>query len=177
MAENISPKQAHDLLSSGEAILIDVREPDEFAENHIAYAASVPLSSLDSIFQNMHIPESRKIIFQCFKGARGEKACVLMKGKGQCLNEVYNIEGGISAWEQAGLPVIAKAKKAAISIFRQVQIIVGGLIALLIIIGLTGISLAFIIAGLLAAALFTAGITGWCGLALLLSKMPWNKTA
>lgn len=72
------------------------------------------------------------------------------------------------------MPVISHSS-SKISIFRQVQIIIGGLIALLVILGFAGFASGFIIAGLLGAALFFAGLTGWCGLAMLLSKIPWNK--
>lgn len=62
-----------------------------------------------------------------------------------------------------------------ISIFRQVQIIVGFLVALFVFLGVSGMPNLSIVAGVLGLALFFAGLTGWCGLALLLSKMPWNK--
>ena len=83
------------------------------------------------------------------------------------------MDGGITAWKAAGLPVASSGK--GLSIFRQVQIIVGGLIAFLVVLGLTGLTVGFIIAGILGGALFFAGLTGWCGLAMLLRKMPWNK--
>ena len=172
---NISATQAAAWLASGEAVLIDVREPDEFRAGHVVHALSLPLSALDDCMAQLDIPAERKLIFQCLKGARGEKACVSVRG-GSCKNEVYNLEGGIDAWKAAGFPVVGVDTSAGgLSIFRQVQIIVGGLIAVLVLLGLTGLSVAFVFAGLFGFALFFAGITGWCGLAMLLSKMPWNK--
>lgn len=175
MINSISPQQAREWLSTGEAVLIDVREADEFQAEHIAYALSLPLSSIENDFNSLNLPSSKKIIFQCLKGSRGEKACILINQKDCCANDIYNIEGGITAWKEQGLPLVSKIKNAGISIFRQVQIIIGGLISLLILLGLFGLGAAFFIAGVLAFALFVAGITGWCGLAMLLSKMPWNK--
>ena len=104
---------------------------------------------------------------------RGEKACVILS-KENCPHKIYNIEGGLIAWKEAGLPLV-QSNSTTISLFRQVQIIIGFLILSLVIIGFQGIPVLFAVAGLLGGALFFAGISGWCGLALLLSKMPWNK--
>lgn len=175
MAQNITSQEAQEWLTSGEAILIDVREPDEFKTEHIAYALSLPLSSIENNFSSLNIPTSKKIIFQCLKGMRGEQACTLINQKECCNNEIYNITGGINAWKETGLPTVTFGSAPKISIFRQVQIIVGGLVAMMTLIGLSGATIGFYIAGLFGAALCTAGITGWCGLAILLSKMPWNK--
>ena len=150
-----------------------VREADEFGDEHIAYANSLPLSKLEDVFSQMSIPSNRTLIMHCLKGARGNTACLNVQSLGLGENEIYNLDGGILAWKEAGLPVIAKA--SGLSIFRQVQIIVGGFIAMLVAIGFAGLTLGFMIAGFLGAALFFAGLTGWCGLAMLLKKMPWNK--
>lgn len=175
MINTISPQEAAQWLSDGEAILIDVREASEFSAEHIAYATSLPLSDLQNLFQKMNIPITRKVIFHCLKGTRGSQACETAQGCGSCQNPMYNMEGGITAWKKAGLPTVSSALSPGISIFRQVQIIIGGMIALFILLGFLGLKLGFIIAGVLGAALFFSGLTGWCGLAVLLSKMPWNK--
>lgn len=177
MTQVITVKNALDKIKAGEALLIDVREPDEFKVEHIAYALSVPLSSLEGGFQMLNIPEDKIILFQCLKGSRGQMACERIQGLGSCKNTIINIEGGIEAWKEAGLPVIGASTTATpkISIMRQVQMIVGFLVALCVLLGFAGISFAFILAGVFGAALFFAGLTGWCGLAMMLSKMPWNK--
>ena len=175
MVNTITAQQAYEWLSNGDAILIDVREPEEFTQEHISYALSLPLSNLEADFKTLSLPKNKKILFQCLKGSRGEKACVLINGQTKCANDIYNIEGGISAWKDSQLPFVQSIKKAGLSIFRQVQIIVGGLVAFMILLGFLGISAAFAIAGILGLALFFAGMTGWCGLAMILSKMPWNK--
>jgi rhodanese-related sulfurtransferase len=175
MINTISPQEAARWLANGEAILIDVREADEFRAEHIAYANSLPLSVLKDLFRQMNIPVTRKIIFHCLKGARGGQACMTIQGDGPCDNPLYNMDGGITAWKESGLPVVSSAVSAGMTIFRQVQIIIGGLIAAFVVCGLLGLTFGFMIAGLLGFALFIAGLTGWCGLAMLLSKMPWNK--
>ncbi len=172
---NITPKQAFDWLSSGEAILIDVREPDEFKAEHIAYAISLPLGGVGELSNHLSIPKDRKVIFQCLKGARGQQACDIASGAALSGYDIYNIEGGIGAWKTHSLPVVGSSSGAGFSIFRQVQIIVGLLILSLILLGFTGLAVGFILAAILAGALAFAGITGFCGLAMLLNKMPWNR--
>lgn len=170
---NISPVQAHELLASGEAVLIDVREPDEFRAEHIACAASLPLAHVRDLFGQLQIPPGRKVIFQCLRGKRGEQACAIVPQKdAPC--DFYNIAGGIDAWKNAGLPVVS-LDRPALSIFRQVQIIVGSLVLMTTLLGFGGHAWGFAVAGLLGAALAFAGATGWCGLAMLLAKAPWNK--
>ena len=170
---NIPPQQAYEWLQDGSAILIDVRQPDEFKTSHIAYALSLPLSDCDGL-KALNIPTDRKIIFQCQKGKRGEQACMIAD-RHNLTNPVFNIEGGIEAWQRAKLPIIGGNAQHGLSIFRQVQLIVGALITLFVILGFTGLSWAFALAGLFGGALAFAGFTGWCGLALLLNKMPWNR--
>lgn len=177
MSKTINVKDALQIIKDGKGVLIDVREADEFKAEHIAYALSVPLRSLEEGFKFLAIPTDKIIFFQCLKGTRGQQACERIEGLEQCQNTIMNIEGGIEAWKENNLPVISASckKSSGLSIMRQVQIIVGGLVALFVLIGLSGITPAFIIAGILGGALCFAGLTGWCGLAMLLSKMPWNK--
>ncbi|MCK6418660.1 MAG: rhodanese-like domain-containing protein [Alphaproteobacteria bacterium] len=172
MNTTISPVQAYEWLKDGEAILIDVREPDEFQAEHIAYAASVPLSALPQNFTKISLPQDRKVIIHCLRGGRGGKACAFLNAQNIGL-PVYNLDGGMESWKAAGLPVVAGGPR--ISIIRQIQMIIGSLIFFLVALGLAGMSLGFILAGMVAGALAFAGFTGWCGLAMLLQKMPWNK--
>ncbi len=172
---NITPAQAFDWLSSGEAILIDVREPDEFKAEHIAYAISLPLGVVGELSSHLNIPKSRKVIFQCLKGARGQKACDIVGASTLSGYEIYNIGGGIDAWKAQSFPVVSSSSRAGLPIFRQVQIIIGLLILALILLGFAGFALGFVLAAIAAGALVFAGITGFCGLAMLLDKMPWNK--
>ncbi len=178
MINILDPVQVSSWIKSGEAVLIDVREPDEFKSEHIPCAVSLPLAKLHEVFPELHLPEGRKIIFQCHAGTRSGKACMAMAGLDSS-GAYYSLDGGISAWKKAGLPVVTSGDSAntspTMSIFRQVQVIIGGLVALCVALGLAGLTTGFVIAGLLGGALFMAGLTGWCGLAVLLSKMPWNK--
>ena len=86
-------------LDKKQAILIDVREPAEYASQKIVGAALHPVGaiSVNSIPQT-----DKKILIYCQKGARGSNACQKLMTENEEL-EVYNIEGGIEAWHQAGL--------------------------------------------------------------------------
>lgn len=172
---NISPAQACEWLKAGEAILIDVREPDEFAAGHIACASSIPLGIVGDTLKFMDIPSGRRVIFQCLKGGRGAKACAAVEAAA-LPGGIFNIEGGLDGWKAAGFPVVAGAAgPTGFSIFRQVQMIVGSLVFLLVSLGFMGLTLGFIMAGILGGLLAFAGFTGWCGLAMLLERMPWNR--
>lgn len=175
MVEAVSPRQAMDWLASGQAMLIDVREPNEFAAAHIPYALSAPLARTCAILHDMDLPADRRLVFQCQKGARGGQACAAVGAFAPGGQAVFNLEGGIEAWATAGLPVVSASATPRLSIFRQVQITVGLLVALGVIVGFTVSPAGFVVAGLFGAALATAGVTGWCGLAILLNRAPWNR--
>ncbi|MBL4590164.1 MAG: rhodanese-like domain-containing protein [Alphaproteobacteria bacterium] len=176
MTSTITVGDAFDMIKNGDAVLVDVREPDEFKSEHIAYAISVPLSTLEAGFQILDIPEHKTILFQCLKGTRGQMACERIQGVEYCQNKLVNIEGGIEAWKQHGLPVIGvRESLPKISMFRQIQMIVGLLVVISVLVGFMGLTLAFVFTGVLGGMLFFAGISGWCGLAIVLAKMPWNK--
>ena len=177
---NISASQALEWLISGDAILIDVREADEFSVEHIAYAASMPLSSIGELLSDLELPKSRKVIFQCLRGSRGQQACAIVGGDMLAGHDIYNIEGGIMAWQEAGLPIVSAASSStaaapSISIFRQVQIVAGALVLIFVLLGLGGVKAAFFIAGLIGAGLIYAGLSGTCKMGELLGKMPWNN--
>lgn len=174
----VSPKEAQAWLASGTAVLIDVREADEFKAEHIAYAASVPLSRFGELFGQLRLPGDRKLLFQCQKGMRGEQACITAAGL-PGVGQTYNLQGGIDGWRAAGLPLVSGGAGGGISpgrLFRQVQMFAGTMILLLVLIGfLGGQTWPFVIVGLMGAGLLMAGITGFCGMSLLLARAPWNR--
>jgi rhodanese-related sulfurtransferase len=168
MTRSITPQEAQRRLAAGEALLVDVREPAEFAASHIPLAVSLPLSALPEALAQL--PRDRALIFQCQSGMRSTQACALVAQRAESLS----LDGGIAAWRAAGLPVVGNAGPR-LSIFRQVQMIVGTMVALLVIAGFSGLTFAFAIAGVMGAMLAFAGATGWCGLAMMLTRMPWNR--
>ena len=85
------------------------------------------------------------------------------------------VEGGTKAWEAAGLPVVRG--QGVISIERQVRIGAGTLVLLGVLLGSWVDPFWFFLSGFVGAGLIFAGITDWCGMGLLLAKMPWNQSS
>ncbi|MBE2894946.1 rhodanese-like domain-containing protein [Spirabiliibacterium falconis] len=159
-------------LEKENAVLIDVREPNEYAASHIPQACSLPLSQLEQSLA--HIPVGRKVVIQCQKGKRGEKGCAIIAQHAPHV-ELYNLEGGIEAWQQAGFPVISASNRKTLPLMRQVQLAAGSLVALFSLLSLAGAHGFSVLTLLIGCGLIFAGATGWCGMAILLQKMPWNK--
>jgi len=157
-------------LDAGDAILIDVREHDEHAREHILGARLAPLSAIDS--HDFDRDHGKAAVFHCKSGMRTQASAARLLSKG--FKEAYFLEGGLEAWKAAGLPVHANIK-APLEIMRQVQIAAGALI-------LTGATLGwlvspafFALSAFVGAGLTFAGVTGWCGMALVLKAAPWNQ--
>ena len=177
MVATISPTQLADLRRRGESVtLIDVRTPAEYGEVHVEGARNVPLDRLDpkdvATAHGGHGP----LYFICRSGGRSAKACEKLLAAG--VADVVSVEGGTSACETAGLPVIRGQK--AMSLERQVRIAAGALVAAGAALGAFGPdetwrSVGLGLAGFVGAGLVFAGITDTCGMAMLIARMPWNQ--
>jgi rhodanese-related sulfurtransferase len=99
--ENITVAEAYKLLQD-DAVLIDVREPEELGEESydVKYVKNIPLGDLG--LNLTEIPEDKHVILACQKGGRSQKAFDLLKTKG--FTNISNMEGGMNAWKEAGLP-------------------------------------------------------------------------
>ncbi len=102
----VTVEEAAAWLQSGEAILIDVREADEFAAARIDGAILAPLSQMPAAWESLDLPADRKIIVQCLKGGRSHQVCAFVGPTGPDGQPLFNLTGGIQAWHAAGLPVI-----------------------------------------------------------------------
>jgi rhodanese-related sulfurtransferase len=178
MVATISPKQLLDLRTRGEAInLIDVRTPAEFGEVHVDFARNVPLDRLDpKQIATDHGGRSGPIYFVCRSGGRSKTACEKMIAAG--VADVVSVDGGTTACDAAGLPVV-RGKKA-MSLERQVRIAAGALVAIGAALAAFGPdplwkSIGAGLAGFVGCGLVFAGITDTCGMAMLISRMPWNQ--
>jgi adenylyltransferase/sulfurtransferase len=96
-----TPRQAYDAVSSGEAILVDVREPWESEQSRIAGAVLIPLAELPQRLDE--IPADRDVYVHCRLGGRSSRAVEFLHEHGR--PRAINVVGGIEAWEKAGLPV------------------------------------------------------------------------
>lgn len=82
-------------------LVVDVREPEEWREGHVAGAQHIPLGSLAA--RLAELPRDQEILTMCRSGNRSAKAQSLLQAHG--FAKVRNVSGGIIAWERAGLPV------------------------------------------------------------------------
>lgn len=172
--KNIDANQLKSWLNTGEALLVDVREPHEFTEWRIPQAISMPLTNIDKHLTKLDL-EHRKIVFQCLKGKRGEMAAEVALESFKEQHDIYNLTGGIEAWDAIGLNIIRDTEKKGIPIMRQVLITAGGLILFFSLLTLIGWKFGAILSLSMGGGLLFAGLTGNCAMANLLQKMPWSK--
>jgi len=97
---NLTPQEVHEALDSGQAVLVDVREPSEFAAERIEGAINLPLSSFDPAA--LPVNDGKRVILSCAGGVRSVTALNAAQGAGLSLEE--HLAGGLRAWKAAGLP-------------------------------------------------------------------------
>ena len=166
----VSPTEARRMLDQG-AILVDIREADEHARERISGARHLPLSKLDEA--NLALHEGKPVIFHCRSGARTlGNAPLLAQKVGDC--EAVVIAGGLDAWKKAGLPVVTD-RRHPIELQRQVQIGAGSLAFFGTMLGLFVSPWFFAVPAVVGAGLTLAGVTGFCGMARVLMRAPWNR--
>ena len=170
--KSISAADLKRRLDSGEAVLIDIRESDEYAREHILGARLAPLSAIDA--HDFDRDHDKAAVFHCRSGMRTQANAARLLAKG--FREAYCLEGGIEAWKSAGLPVHVD-RAAPLELMRQVQIGAGSLVLLGVALGFLIHPAFFALSAFVGAGLTFAGATGWCGMALLLKQMPWNRGA
>ena len=163
----ITPAEAQARIAEG-AALIDIRAADEHARSRIPGSRNIPLGN------ELALGDAPAVIYHCRSGMRTDANAAQLATASPC--QAYLLEGGIDAWRKAGLPVITDAK-APLEIMRQVQITAGLLV-------LTGVILSFTVnqawiglSAFVGAGLTFAGVSGWCGMAKVLARMPGNRRA
>jgi rhodanese-related sulfurtransferase len=169
----IQAKQLEQVLQSGKRVaLIDVRTPVEHDEMHIAGSRLMPLDRLDPAAVKTAAENAEQCVIICRSGKRAEQAYQKLRAAG-CENMVI-LDGGVMSWESAGLALNRSAKKR-LPLMRQVQLVIGVCAFVGSILALTVHKDFALIPAFFCGGLVLAGATGWCGLAVVLSKMPWNK--
>ena len=162
---------AHDLadqLAEQRVRVIDVREPMEYAAGHIAGSLNVPLARISEA----DLPGG-PLVLVCHSGNRSSQALSRLLQNGHP-HPLADLEGGIPAWQEAGLPV-RKLNNAPLPLMRQVQIAAGSLVLLGVILSQTLAPGWIWLSGFVGAGLVFAGVSGFCGMARLLAVMPWNR--
>lgn len=160
-------------LDNNEAIVIDVREPDEHKECNIPDATLIPLADISA--NKLPLCPGKKIVIHCKLGGRSEQACQKLLENDPEL-ELYSLKGGIVSWTELGYPVNNNLKKIGMSINNQAQLFLG----ILIILGCVLFLISSLI-GLVFILLIGFGliIEVWLDRSIpitWLENMPWNKT-
>lgn len=170
----INPRDLYLRQEAGESVeIIDVRTPAEYQAVHIPSARLIPLDSLNP----NHVMASRTnqgdapLYLVCHSGSRTNEAWKRFATAG--FDNVVCIDGGVQAWEQAGLPV--ERGREVIPLDRQVRIGAGAMMLLGVGLGLLVHPVGLVLSAGVGAGLVYSGITGNCGMAKVLAQMPWNQ--
>jgi glyoxylase-like metal-dependent hydrolase (beta-lactamase superfamily II)/rhodanese-related sulfurtransferase len=102
--QNISPVELHDLMINGNGnrpIVVDVREPWEYAQGHVPGALLIPLGQLASRLEDLDT--ERAVALICATGNRSQSAAALLGQKN--FKKIYNVTHGTMGWAQQGLPI------------------------------------------------------------------------
>ena len=165
----IKPSEA--CACSPDTLFLDVRNPGEYEQGHIASSVLLPLPQVDPIVVRRMLGEGQHCIVVCKAGMRAQKAAEILAGAG--ISQLTVLEGGMDAWAAAGLPVNQGSE--GVSIQSQTRFIAGLMVLVGVLLGVFVNKNWLYLSGFVGCGLLLAGLTGWCGLSRLLSKMPWNR--
>lgn len=157
--------------SQRNTLLVDVRTPAEYEEAHIEGSVSRPLSEIDAEWVSQVAAGKDDCTLVCKGGARAQQAAEKLAAAR--LTSVCVLDGGVMAWEAAGLPLVHG--RPAMSLERQVRITAGTVVLTGAVLGYFYRPIWIALSGFVGAGLIVAGLTNTCGMGTLLARMPWNK--
>ena len=99
-----TPQDVTLLINRSKATIVDVRDAKEFAEGHLLEAKNIPLAELDKRIGELDKFKSKSVVLVCKTGARASSAAAKLAKAG--FADVVNLDGGIAAWQKAGLPLV-----------------------------------------------------------------------
>ena len=150
------------------AQLVDVRSPSEYATGHIPGSVNIPMDQIESRLADLN--PTTALILVCQMGKRARMTASLLE---PCQRQVAVLEGGTSAWIQAGLPTVTNVKTRW-SLERQVRLAAGLLVLTSATLALTVNPNWLFLSAFVGLGLTFAGLTDICPMGELLQKMPWN---
>lgn len=104
--KQVGPQEATQLVNHHEALVLDVREESEVKEGRIPHSKHIALGKLSSSLTELEKYKGKPLVVSCRSGARSLSACRMLRKNG--FEQVYNLAGGIMAWQQANMPVEKK---------------------------------------------------------------------
>ncbi len=152
--------------------LLDVRTPGEYATAHVPGSYNVPLAALSEHGREISTVDA-PVVLICRSGQRARQAEAALAAAG--MQHLHVLDGGLQAWDAAGLPV--RRLKGPISLERQVRIAAGAIGASGALLALALSPLFAIIPLVIGSGLLFAGLTDTCGMAIVLSRLPYNRGA
>ena len=99
---SVGTLEATMLINQKDAVVIDVREPAEFAQSHILNSRNIPLGEIEARLKELERYKEKPVIVACATGNRSGSAAAVLRKQG--FASAVNLSGGIAAWQQAGLP-------------------------------------------------------------------------
>jgi rhodanese-related sulfurtransferase len=180
--EFISAQALFTLLNDPKTILVDVRPAHEHRHENI----QANHLSLDDYRQSLAVNQSVKanqsqlnssqqpyVVLYCSAAIRSVE--IAKELAQQYPNQLfYILKDGINAWKKEALP-LTKSKSFYLPISQQVQIAIGLILLIINLLAYLFGSAWFVLTAIMGVGLFLAGVTGFCGLAIVISKMPWNR--
>ncbi|MGW3245829.1 rhodanese-like domain-containing protein [Streptomyces sp. NPDC001070] len=157
-----------------ELTVVDVRTPGEYASGHLPGALDVPLDQVRRALPALRSAAARgELLVVCASGGRSENACRALAGHGVT---AATLVGGTNAWAERGLPLDRPAvtTRTGWSMERQVRLTAGTVVLTGLGLGLLHPAWQLLSAGIAGGLVFSA-VTGTCGMAALLAKLPHNR--
>ncbi|MGE4233965.1 MAG: rhodanese-like domain-containing protein [Bacteriovoracia bacterium] len=156
------------------SIILDVREKDEYDAEHIKDSISIPLSEFERCAPALlKSYDGKSVVLMCRSGKRAELAAKQAQAHGLGA-VVVPYKGGLLEWKKQGNPTVCE-KRRHLPLMRQVQLIAGILVLTGVVLSVFVNSNFIYLSGFVGAGLSIAGATGFCGMAEILARMPWNK--
>ena len=98
----ISSEEANGMVQKGNSVVIDVRQPDEYKDGHVAGALLIPVDDIMNRIEEL--PDDKELLFICAAGVRSGLACEMAAAMGVDSERLYNIEEGTPTWIGKDLP-------------------------------------------------------------------------
>jgi rhodanese-related sulfurtransferase len=166
----IDASAAMAMVRAGEAVVVDVREPAEFASGHLPGAHNIPLGQLSGA--RLEPEPGKTLLLVCASGMRSARGCASLGPEASAVS----LAGGVKAWRAAGGEVEGSGA-TVIPLDRQVLIAAGALVLFGVLMAVFVNPRWMLLPGFVGAGLVFAGLSGFCGMAMLLAKAPWNRRA
>ncbi len=106
---SVDPQSATTMINHQDAVVVDVRPTADYAKGHIINSINIPMNGFSKQIASLEKHKSQPVIISCRSGAQSSQASKQLRKNG--FTDVYNLRGGILAWQSANLPITRKKNK------------------------------------------------------------------